>query len=304
MSHSMEHARRASTPRSPTADPRSRAEAARPLADPAAWRPKSAGAWTWWSSRFPPPKQPPEEGTDLNAALARAGRRAASRTSSAVVLLSDGDWNSGQPPSQAALRLRMRNVPVFAVPLGSESRLPDVALTSFDVPTFAVAGKPLRVPFTIESSLPRDEPATLEMRSSTGEVVTKDVVIPAMSRLQDVDGHGGPSKPGEVHADPDRAPGPAGSGSWTTTPSTAPLSIRKEQLRVLVMESFPRWEFRYLRNALERDPGVAVNCVLFQPDLGRPGAGKRLPARFPQGRRPGQIRRGVPGRRGRWGRAS
>ncbi len=36
----------------------------------------------------------------------------------------------------------------------------------------------------------------------------------------------------------------------------APLEIRKEQLQVLVIESFPRWEYRYLRNALERDPGV------------------------------------------------
>ena len=59
----------------------------------------------------------------------------------------------------------MRHVPVFAVPLGSESRLPDVELTSFDVPAFAIAGKPLRIPFTIESSLPRDEPATLRDES-------------------------------------------------------------------------------------------------------------------------------------------
>ncbi|MBK8040585.1 MAG: hypothetical protein IPK22_26155 [Verrucomicrobiaceae bacterium] len=25
----------------------------------------------------------------------------------------------------------------------------------------------------------------------------------------------------------------------------APLSVRKEQLKVLVIESFPRWEYRY-----------------------------------------------------------
>ena len=48
---------------------------------------------------------------------------------------------------------------------------------------------------------------------------------------------------------------------------------------MLVIESFPRWEYRYLRNALERDPGVEVNCVLFQPDIGEAGAGRGyLPA--------------------------
>ena len=38
---------------------------------------------------------------------------------------------------------------------------------------------------------------------------------------------------------------------------TAPISIREEKLRVLVVESLPRWEYRYLRNALSRDPGVS-----------------------------------------------
>src|SRR6202034_2092911 len=54
----------------------------------------------------------------------------------------------------------------------------------------------------------------------------------------------------------------------------APIAIREEKLHVLVIESYPRWEYRYLRNALQRDPGVEVNTLLFQPDLGTPGAGK------------------------------
>ena len=39
------------------------------------------------------------------------------------------------------------------------------------------------------------------------------------------------------------------------------------------MESVPRWEYRYLRNALSRDPGVDVSCLLFQPGLARRGGG-------------------------------
>ena len=36
---------------------------------------------------------------------------------------------------------------------------------------------------------------------------------------------------------------------------------------MLVVESYPRWEYRYLRNALSRDPGVEVSCLLFHPGL-------------------------------------
>jgi hypothetical protein len=261
----------------PAAEPKSRANVAKPLTDAAAWH-EIAQRMDVVVEPFSSSQQPAEEGTDLNAALSQAAEK--HPRLQAVVLLSDGDWNSGEPPAQAATRLRMREVPVFAVPLGAETRLPDVELKSFEVPTFAVAGKPLRVPFTIESTLPRDEPAIVEMRSSTGEVVTKSVVIPAMSRLQDVLTWK-PEKPGELKLTL-TVPKTGAERFLENNSIEAPLSIRKEQLRVLIVESFPRWEYRYLRNALQRDPGVEVNTLLFQPDIGKPGAGKGYLAALPK----------------------
>ena len=37
-----------------------------------------------------------------------------------------------------------------------------------------------------------------------------------------------------------------------------------------------------MRNALERDPGVEVNCLLYQPDIGKPGAGRGYLSAFPK----------------------
>ena len=264
-------------PKNPSADPKSRSEVAGPIADPAVWRDLSS-RMEIAVEPFSSTQQPAEEGSDLNAALAQAAEK--HPRLAAVVLLSDGDWNTGEPPAHAATRLRMRGVPVFSVPIGAETRLPDVELKSFEVPTFAVAGKPLRMPFTIESSLPRDEPATIEMKSSTGEVITKSVVIPAMSRLQDVMTWK-PERPGELQLTLS-VPKTGAELFLENNSIEAPLTIRKEQLHVLVIESFPRWEYRYLRNALERDPGVQVNCLLFQPDLGTPGAGKDYLPAFPK----------------------
>jgi hypothetical protein len=108
-------------------------------------------------------------------------------------------------------------------------------------------------------------------------VVTKSVVIPAMSRLQDVLTWR-PEKAGELKLTL-TVPKTGNERFLENNAIEAPLAIRKEQLRVLVIESHPRWEYRYLRNALERDPGVDVHCLLFQPDLGKPGAGRGyLPA--------------------------
>jgi uncharacterized membrane protein len=264
-------------PKNPSAPAQARQDIAKPFVDTASWKDLQQ-RMDVSIEPFSTIDQKPDQGTDIGGALAHAAEEHPHLR--AVVLVSDGDWNTGDPPSQAAMRLRMRSVPVFAVPVGSESHLPDVELASFDVPTFAVAGKPLRIPFTIESSLPEDEPATLQMKSSTGEIITKDVTIPAMSRLQDSITWK-PENPGDVTLTL-TVPKTGAETNLENNTLSAPLSVRKEELHVLVIESFPRWEYRYLRNALERDPGVDVNTLLFQPDLGKVGAGRGYLPGFPK----------------------
>ena len=259
------------------ADALSRADAARPLLSATAWT-ALAQRFDVTVEKFSSSENPAREGTDINGALLHAAE--VHPRLAGVVLASDGDWNTGEAPSQAAVRLRMRHVPVYAVPVGSEARLPDVALTSFDVPAFAIAGKPLRIPFSVESSLPRDEAATLKMETSSGEVIEKAVTIPAMSRLEDVIVWK-PSQAGEFKLKL-TVPPTGGERYLDNNSLAAPLPVRKEQLRVLVIDSYPRWEYRYLRNALQRDPGVELNTLLYQPDLASPGAGKGYLSAFPK----------------------
>jgi uncharacterized membrane protein len=62
--------------------------------------------------------------------------------------------------------------------------------------------------------------------------------------------------------------------------STFPMNVRMETLKVLVVDSAPRWEYRYLRNALARDPGVEMHSVLFHPGM-NPGGGRDYLPAFP-----------------------
>lgn len=219
-------------------------------------------------------------GSNLHDPLAKAPGTI--KNLAGIVFVSDGDWNQGPPPVQAATHLRLKGVPVFAILAGSPTRLPDVELLSLDAPTFAAAGKSVRVPFTAESSLPRDYVATVVLRASEGDKVSKDVRIAAMSRTHDAIVWK-PEKIGDLaltldvstHHDEMRT---------DNNRLTAPISIREEKLRVLVIESYPRWEYRYLRNALSRDPGVDVSCLLFHPGLSKAGGGsKDYIKQFPAG---------------------
>lgn len=213
----------------------------------------------------------PAGGTDLAAPMLAALEKY--KNLRAMVLISDGDWNIGMPPAAAAAILRQKNIPVFVMPVGSRTRLPDVELVSVDVPTFAVAGKTVRIPFSIDSSLPRDYQTIVRLKGSDGSEVQRDVKIQAMNRTTDA-----------------IIWKPPATGDFTVTLTVpkhseeilannnaqmAPISIRQEKLKVLVVESYPRWEYRYLRNALSRDPGVEVSCLLFHPGLGKVGGGNK-----------------------------
>ncbi len=221
--------------------------------------------------------EPAESASDLNAAL--EGLWDAHPNLSGVVLLSDGDWNAGDPPARAAASLGVRKVPVFAVPVGSETRLPDIELLSLDVPTFGVVDKPLRVPFVIESALNEEWVTHVELSTAGGETLTRQVIIPPMARLNDtLTWH--PQNAGDTTL---TLTVPTAPGEFNTANNVldVPIEIRNEQLKVLVIESFPRWEYRYLRNALQRDPGVEVNCLLFHPDLESLGGGRGYLKAFP-----------------------
>ncbi|TWU00775.1 hypothetical protein [Stieleria varia] len=232
--------------------------------------------WSDVKDRFNVVVQPFAEGeqsdeTDLAGALESARREHANLRG--VLLASDGDWNSGPPPVDVATRLRLAQVPIFGVSVGSASRLPDVDLLSFDLPTSGVVGKAVRIPFTIESSLPRDHSVVVTMTSQDGEKVTHDVRISAMGRTTDAI-LWKPENVGEF-ALTLSVPEHGDEQITDNNSRTASITIKEEKLKVLVVESLPRWEYRYLRNALSRDPGVEVSCLLFHPKLSKVGGGNR-----------------------------
>ena len=217
------------------------------------------------------------EGTDINDALDKVA--GSGMNLRAVMLFSDGDWNLGSSPVAAATRLRSQGVPVFTVGLGSEKYLPDVALERVTAPEYGLLGEQVYVGFTLTSHMDQEVKTTVTLRDNHGGEVKKAVVIPPQGSVQDAmfwtSLYEGTSKltlsfppvEGETRVD--------------NNEQHFNIAIRKEILKVLIIESQPRWEYRYLRNALQRDPGIDVKCVLFHPGL-QVGAGRDYIPGIPQ----------------------
>jgi hypothetical protein len=243
------------------------------------WKPlqaNGANELTTLPFATPPPENGAIAGTDLDSPLTELLDK--QNNLRAVVLLSDGDYNLGPPPVAAAQKLRLRGVPLFPIPVGSKVRLPDLDLLSVTAPTYGIVSENVQIPFTIRSSLDRQVRTIVRLRDDSGKERTKDIIIPPNAETYDsilwrLEKEGSSTLELSIPVADGELIAPNNSRRFT-------IAGRPEKIRVLVIESLPRWEYRFLRNALSRDPGVELSCLLFHPALG-PGHGKDYIREFP-----------------------
>ncbi|MDE0837916.1 MAG: hypothetical protein OSB41_02590 [Kiritimatiellae bacterium] len=218
-------------------------------------------------------------GTDINSAIDDAIRRTGDLR--AIVLLTDGDWNEGISPISAATRLRLQDSAIFSVAVGADRFLPDLDLQSVRAPSYGLMDENIFIPFTIQSRLARDVQTAVTLRGSDGTLIQKKITIPANGQLQE-----------SIVLQPRRRglfdytltlPPERDEVQISNNEKAFQMSFRRELLTVLVIDSTPRWEYRYLRNALSRDPGVRVHCLLLHPGMGA-GGGTEYLSRFPADR--------------------
>jgi len=242
---------------------------------------------------------PTNQATDLAAGIAarledvREGERAA------VVLLSDGQHNSGPSPQQLAKVLGNRGLKLFTVALGSPDRPADLAVLGVDAPDTVFHEANIKGEVLLKDDLPVGRPFTLriehegrvlwEKALSTESNPTRTVVfdfpiktlVQTVRQRQDKDLKFG-MLPLSLTVTATRV-----DGERNPTNNTARLlfSAITEKPKVLVLEGRPRWEFRYLRDLLERDQRWEVNALLAGAGgEERPWVRGKQPGQFPPDR--------------------
>ena len=202
---------------------------------------------------------------------------------SSILLLSDG--RSDDPPSRELLRrLAEDGVAVFAVPLGSDEPLGDLAVREVEAPARAFMRDEIPVEVRLGSSGSRDFEA-VEVRlvdESTGEVLARREVD-----RESID------EPIVLAAKPERA----GTSRWRVEVGSGDavsdlvaendarsfeVEVVDRPLRVLYIDGYPRWEYRYLKNLLVREPSIESSVMLVSADRDFAQEGNLPLARLPR----------------------
>jgi uncharacterized membrane protein len=229
--------------------------------------------------------EPDGRRTRLNAALEQALQRAAARALSGVVVFSDG--RTTDPPTRASIRrLRSDKVGVFTVPLGSPRPLGDLAIRRVDAPRRAFV---------------RDEVPVVVELDQLGALTTVDGAVVRL--LDDTAGAGrelaraelGPEAAGRDSVTLTAEPQLAGEATWRVVVETEPPDLIRDNnvktflielvdrpLRVLFVEGYPRWEYRYLKNLMIRERSIESSVMLVSADRDFAQEGNQPITRLPR----------------------
>ena len=227
--------------------------------------------------------------THLGDAIAKVLEDAAGRPVAGMVLLSDGQNTGGVSPAEAARAAGLAHAPVHTVPVGPPGRLRDVAVVDLFTSGQVSVGDTAQVSVTIESTGFDGQPVDVQLFDGTTPLASRRLVL-ASGEQQHMELSFEAKEPGlrtlnvVIPVLPEELVPLHANNSDTTQ-----LRVAAGKLKVLLVDGAPRWDFRFLKNALRRDHGLegrtaSETDVLLDSELAR----KTVPAGTP-GPYPGTL---------------
>src|SRR5580692_6110848 len=209
--------------------------------------------------------QPAAPSTRIGDSLKQLTEETSDLPIGAVVLLSDGDDNTGGISADTISALRARHIPVHTVGFGRERAEHDVELDDAVVAPRALADSRLAAKVTFHQRGYAGARINLTVRDiSTGQgkiLASRPITLGPDGNLQtetlmfDIGGAG--AKTLQIAAAP-----LSGEENTANNTVTRVVNVSSEKRRILYIEGEPRWEFKFIRQAEEDDRMVQIASMV------------------------------------------
>lgn len=207
-----------------------------------------------------------------------------------VVVLTDGSETPTQARAEELQAVTDFGVRIFPVAVGSEQAPRNIAITAIDVQDTAFKDDILSVTATVRATgFPPGYPIQLSLRNQqTGELLggvegqTAMRSVPVNSEEPfDVELIFKPEQVGTLELAVQAELEPAELDEEDNT-RLAQVEVLDAQIRVLYVDGYPRWDYRYLKTEMMRDPTIEISVLLLSADPGFAQEGDRPIRRFPE----------------------
>ena len=208
--------------------------------------------------------QPNAPSTRIGDSLKQLSEETSDLPVGAVVLLSDGDDNSGGVSADAISALRARHIPVHTVGFGREHAAHDVELDDAVVAPRALADSRITAKVTLHQRGYAGAKINLTVRDVSGQakiLASHTITLGLDGNLQTetlmFDVGGAAARTLQIAAAP-----LAGEENTANNTLTRVVNVGSEPRRILYIESEPRWEYKFIRQAEEDDRMVQIASIV------------------------------------------
>lgn len=226
---------------------------------------------------------PRGQASDLSSSISSVFEHLRGRRVAGVVIMGDGRQNLPQQISEVVEKARARNLALYTVALGNSNPPPDPQIESLSADQVVFINDLVPVRASVSAGSIQ---APLEL---TLQLMRKDQASPLHEQTVTLT----PDRPRETVELRFR---PESTGLETMHVRVIPLEreltvdnnlattqihVKDQRIRVLYADGYPRWEYRYLKNHLVREPTVMLSCLLFSADENFAQEGNKPITRFP-----------------------
>jgi nucleotide-binding universal stress UspA family protein len=208
---------------------------------------------------------------------------------SAVVLISDGRTPQ-RLGAELMRKLKQSAVSVFTVPVGQAQQFIDIAITQVDAPQQAYANDvvPVRVQLSLQPEDQIVDPSRVKVQlidaqtaAVLDEAVAKDDKLSEAVQLNVKSQQVG-SRDWMVKVIYDAPVDQSSELNDQNNQQMVTVELIDEPIRVLYVDGYPRWEYRYLKSVLMREKSIKSSMFLISADQQFAQEGDVPIARLPQ----------------------
>jgi uncharacterized membrane protein len=202
-----------------------------------------------------------ESATQLGQGLAQIANESQSLPIGAVVLISDGADNSGGINLETIQEIKRHQIPIHTIGLGREQFDKDVELTDAVMASRTLENSRLSAAVSFRQRGYAGQRGKITVKDSGKVLATHDFTFKADGGQQTEQVQFNAGAPGAKNVEVEIAAMP-GEQNPNNNRVTRVFDVSTSHPRILYVEGEPRWEFKFLRRAVEDDKTIEIASML------------------------------------------
>jgi uncharacterized membrane protein len=201
------------------------------------------------------------QSTHIGESLKQVLADASSLPIGAVVLLSDGADNSGGIDLETVSEIRRQRIPIHTIGFGREKMAHDVEVSDVQMPQRALPDSRLPATVSFHQHGYSGSKTKITLRDGAKVLATREVTLKAdgVEQSEQIMFNAGGVGVRTIETTIDQLPNEENAKNNQVTRL---VNVDSRKPKILYMEGEPRWEFKFLRRAVEDDRNIHLATIL------------------------------------------